>query len=553
MITDQTVFLVVDDADSMRKINSSQLATLGARNLLLANNGLEALKILAIRHVDVIISDWNMPVMTGFELLVKVRSDPRLAHLPFIMITADCEREQITQLIAKGVSSILVKPYNTQHLAQHLARAMRHRPRPLPQPVVQAATKAVALTRSKRRRTTLLVVDDMPDNLRLISGLFMRDYRVRVAQNGAAALAICTSDTPPDLVLLDVMMPDMDGFELASRLRSHARTSHIPLIFVTAKTDPDAQQRGLELGAVDFVHKPINPQQLQRQVGNLLRHVERHRQVQAEYDDLLELARLREEAEQIGRHDLKGPASAIIGLTRHLLEGGSLLPGQRRMLGLLEENAQQLLALVNLSAQLYKIESGQFELQPVEVELAPMLDKMAEAARLTYQAKSLVIELGLPEQDEVAPVWGDTTLCYSLLNNLLKNACEAAPIGTRVRMLLDEGEAQLSIRIENQPAVPENFRPLFFDKYSTSGKQGGSGLGTYSAKKLAEAQGGHLELLVDDDRDSTCLRLTLPFARHASKRNPQEPAPNGIQAATHVLGDAPAARGTYPDSQPHLT
>jgi CheY-like chemotaxis protein len=74
-----------------------------------------------------------MPVMTGFELLLKVRGDERLAHLPFIMITADCEREQVRQLIANGVSSILVKPYNTQHLAQHLARAMRHRPRILPQ------------------------------------------------------------------------------------------------------------------------------------------------------------------------------------------------------------------------------------------------------------------------------------------------------------------------------------------------------------------------------------------------------------------------------------
>jgi K+-sensing histidine kinase KdpD len=107
--------------------------------------------------------------------------------------------------------------------------------------------------------------------------------------------------------------------------------------------------------------------------------------------------------------------------------------------------------------------------------------------------------------------WGDATLCYSLLGNLLKNACEAAPERTRVRIQLVLGE-RLSLCMENQPAVPQAFRPRFFDKYSSQDKQGGTGLGTYSAKMLAEAQGGTLELQVDDAQNSTCLLLTLPSA-----------------------------------------
>ena len=510
MITEQTVFLVVDDADSMRRINSSQLTRLGARQILLANNGLEALKILETRRVDVIISDWNMPVMSGLDLLHRVRSSESLAHLPFIMITAECERDQINQLIASGVSSILVKPYNSQDLVQHLTRAMRHRPKPLP--VVQVQPEVVKAPAPKeKRRPTLLVVDDMPDNLSLISGLFRKDYRVRVAQNGNAALAICTSDDPPDLLLLDVMMPNMDGFELASQLRSHPRASHIPLIFITAMTEPEAQQRGLELGAVDFVSKPIDPHMLRLRVSNLLRHVERHCQVQADYNELLELARLREEVEQIARHDLKAPLSGILGLAQGLLEGGNLLPGQERMLWLLEDSGQQVLNMLDLSATLHRIETGRFELQPTHVVLAPMLGSMVEAARMTYQAKSLVIELSLPDVDpnESVQAWGDQLLCYSLLNNLLKNACEAAPEGSRVRVQVAMDE-QLSIRLENQPAVAEAFRPHFFDKYSSLGKKNGNGLGTYSAKKLALAQGGALELQVDDALDTTCLLLTLP-------------------------------------------
>lgn len=514
MITEQTVFLVVDDADSMRRINSSQLTRLGARQVLLANNGLEALKILEARRVDVIISDWNMPVMSGLELLHQVRSSEKLAHLPFIMITAECEREQINQLIASGVSSILVKPYNSQDLAQHLARAMQHRPQPRPLAPAQPEVVKVA-AKAEKRRPTLLVVDDMPDNLSLIAGLFREDYRVRVAQDGNAALAICTSDDPPDLLLLDVMMPNMDGFELASQLRSHARASHIPLIFITAMSEPQAKQRALELGAVDFVNKPIDPHLLRLRVSNLLRHVERHCQMQADYNDLLELAHLREEAEQITRHDLKAPLSGILGIAQGLLEGGNLLPGQERMLWLLEDSGQQVLSMLDLSAVLHRIETGRFELQPACVAVASMLGNMVEAARLTYQAKSLVIELSLPDPEQSEPVQalGEQMLCYSLLNNLLKNACEAAPEGSRVRVqvALDE---QLSVRLENQPAVAEAFRPHFFDKYSSLGKKNGSGLGTYSAKKLALAQGGALELQVDDEQDITSLLLTLPRLDH---------------------------------------
>lgn len=514
MIAEQSVFLVVDDADSMRRINSNQLSRLGARQILLANNGLEARKILEARRVDVIVSDWNMPVMSGLDLLLWVRANQKLAHLPFIMITAECEREQIKQLITSGVSSILVKPYNPQDLAQHLARAMRHRPQlqTLPQPRVPAnAQLARSAPKVASRRPTLLVVDDLPDNLSLIAGLFREDYRVRVAQDGSTALAICTSDDPPDLLLLDVMMPNMDGFELASQLRGHPQASRIPLIFITAMDEPEARRKAMELGAVEFVGKPVEPALLRLQVSNLLRHVERHCQVQAEYDDLLDLARLRDDVEQIVRHDLKAPLSGILGLARSLLEGGNLLPGQEHMLRLLEDSSQQVLSMIDLSAVLHRIETGSFELQPSAVALPAMLAGMVEAARMTYQSKALVIELDLPEPtcSETLSALGERRLCYSLLNNLLKNACEAAPEGSRVRVQLRAGE-QLNVVMENQPAVPPDFRPHFFDKYSSLGKKNGSGLGTYSARQLALAQGGSLELQVDDARNTTRLLLSLP-------------------------------------------
>ena len=108
-------------------------------------------------------------------------------------------------------------------------------------------------------KATILVVDDTPDNLTLMSGLLKDRYRVKVANNGARALKIAESDTPPDLILLDIMMPEMDGYEVCRHLKAGIKTRDIPVIFLTAKTDVLDETRGFELGASDYITKPISP------------------------------------------------------------------------------------------------------------------------------------------------------------------------------------------------------------------------------------------------------------------------------------------------------
>jgi putative two-component system response regulator len=106
---------------------------------------------------------------------------------------------------------------------------------------------------------TVLVVDDTPENLELMSELLMDHYRVKIASSGAKALKIAHSETPPDLILLDIMMPEMDGYEVCRQLKANPATHHIPVIFLTAKSDPNDEKQGLELGAVDYITKPISP------------------------------------------------------------------------------------------------------------------------------------------------------------------------------------------------------------------------------------------------------------------------------------------------------
>jgi putative two-component system response regulator len=108
-------------------------------------------------------------------------------------------------------------------------------------------------------KATVLVVDDTPDNLSLMSGLLKDDYKVKVANGGEKALKIAQSDNPPDLILLDIMMPGMDGYEVCQHLKSNPATRDIPVIFLTAKTEVEDEKKGLELGAVDYITKPVSP------------------------------------------------------------------------------------------------------------------------------------------------------------------------------------------------------------------------------------------------------------------------------------------------------
>lgn len=109
------------------------------------------------------------------------------------------------------------------------------------------------------KKSTILVVDDTPDNLMLMHSLLKADYKVKVANGGEKALKIVSSDAPPDLILLDIMMPEMDGYEVCRQLKANAATRDIPVIFLTAKAEIEDERRGLELGAVDYITKPISP------------------------------------------------------------------------------------------------------------------------------------------------------------------------------------------------------------------------------------------------------------------------------------------------------
>jgi two-component system sensor histidine kinase/response regulator len=538
---EQATFLVVDDFEAMRRITINQLRQMGAKRMLEAANGAEAMEILRRENVSMVISDWNMPVMSGLELLLAVRGDSNYAALPFIMITAEAERERVQRAIDAGVSELLVKPYTpalfTARLERGFSRAAR---RPVtrdaegttvqltdtPQgPLADVPHTAVAGEYgdptvvaepaivpedgepTQENLPTILVVDDTPDNLHLLAQMFKDDYRVKLATNGKKALAICQGNSPPDLILLDVMMPDMDGFDVAKALRANPASDHIPIIFVTALTDEHSRLRGLELGAVEFVSKPINPHLLRVRVRNFMRYISMHRELQASYDAMMEAAHLKEEVEQITRHDLKGPLAAVIGLIQSVQQQAGLSNEQQESLRLAEEAALQTIGIINLSAELYKIETGRFVLKPQAVAVGQVLERLSAMSRKAYAARGLRIDFQPPRNSLVAS--GDQMFCYSIFQNLLKNACEAAPPNSTILVTIKAEGNEIVTSIGNGGTVPTAIRERFFDKFATAGKDGGTGIGTYSARLLTEAQGGSIAMATSDADNKTELTVRL--------------------------------------------
>jgi len=112
---------------------------------------------------------------------------------------------------------------------------------------------------NNEQKQTVLVVDDAPENILLITSLLEDLYRVKIANNGKQALRIAFSNEPPDIILLDITMPEMDGYEVCRHLKSDPKTMYIPVIFLTAKSEIEDELKGFELGAADFITKPISP------------------------------------------------------------------------------------------------------------------------------------------------------------------------------------------------------------------------------------------------------------------------------------------------------
>lgn len=365
----------------------------------------------------------------------------------------------------------------------------------------------------KEDNGVILLVDDQPESIFVVKSALDQKFIIKIATRGSLALKIAAAGGV-DLILLDIVMPEMDGYEVCRRLKNNPETENIPVVFLTSKENQEDEVIGLELGAVDFIRKPSNPTVVLMRCINIVAYQKAKRALDQQNEKLQQALTVRENIERLTQHDLKGPLTGILGIPQIFLEADNLTEGQKTILRMMEKSGYVMLEMINRSLDLIKMENGSYQLCPEKFDLIEVLERVVGDLRRVAVAKGVTVEMTsldhLDEQGSFSVV-GEKMLCYPLFFNLILNAIEASDRDCVVILHLSCGNEGRIIRITNTGEVPEAIREQFFDKYVTFGKKNGTGLGTYSAWLSVKTQNGKINLDTSQPGRTT-VAVTLPFS-----------------------------------------
>lgn len=368
---------------------------------------------------------------------------------------------------------------------------------------------------------SVLVVDDNPKNLQLMSAMLKQQgYKLYITNSGENALAFL-ENTLPDLILLDVMMPGLSGFEVCRMIKRQDRYQDIPVIFLTAKTEVEDIVEGFESGAVDYIAKPFHPQEVFARVSNHLQ-LKRTRETLAEQNK--KLALLNQEKDKffsIIAHDLRGPVTGLAGITELLYkETGSCHDENiKELVELLHTTSVQVVDLLFNLLEWARIQMNAISFEPDNLLLKPVVDKAVRTFRNAIQDKNLTVSVDL---DESVLAYADVNQLGTILRNLISNAIKFTPTGGSVTLTAtstDQHQIRLAVADSGIGMGPELLEKLFRldQKVSRPGTEGetSNGIGLLLCQDLVKRQGGQLSV-ESAEGSGTTFSFTLPAKRELS-------------------------------------
>lgn len=356
----------------------------------------------------------------------------------------------------------------------------------------------------------ILAVDDSSDNLFLVQTILEdKGYKVSLAESGHEALAQIEKE-PPDLILLDVMMPGMDGYEVTRRVRQgHQRLGFIPILLITAHQQSSVVE-GLDAGADDFIRKPVDMDELLARVRSLLR-------LKHSIDEQQRLSRQREDFVSRLTHDLRTPLVAADRTLNLFLQNafGEITPEMQEIIGVMIRSNKNLLQMVNTLLEVYRHDAGSKNLTFAPVNLYDLAQDVVQELDPLAQAQGLRLQIEQPTQPPLQPpqdsnlpsftVLGDRLELRRVLLNLVGNAIKFTDAGQiTIRLGREAGPMATSeslgdwvcIQVEDTGAgIPIEDQPMLFERFRQGDhKRAGSGLGLYLSRRIVEAHRGTISL-----------------------------------------------------------
>ncbi|MBD3234246.1 MAG: response regulator [candidate division Zixibacteria bacterium] len=355
----------------------------------------------------------------------------------------------------------------------------------------------------------ILLVDDEEFNLELLKGYLNRqDYELITAMDGQTALET-VDNMPPDLILLDVMMPEIDGLEVCRRLKASSKYSSIPIIIITALDDTEHHVGAIEAGADDFIPKPVNESVLMARVRGYLKT----KQLSDEVKRLMEFKR---NLTNMVVHDLNNPLTSIIGNLDLIKTDENIDDSLRPLIDRAYTAAQNAAKMLENLLSIERMESGMLELNPRVTNIADLVKHVAQLQETNFLKKGLSVKL---EGKENLEVECDPDLLERIFQNLLNNAIKFAPDESEIEIHWKENPNDFHLSVANHgPTIPQEQQKNVFDKFAQVENRPeitrkGYGLGLAFCKMAIEAHSGSIKVTspVPDWEDGVQLEIRIPI------------------------------------------
>lgn len=362
----------------------------------------------------------------------------------------------------------------------------------------------------------ILVADDEPKNRELLHDLLeAAGHSVIEAENGTMVLEKVNSEAC-DVILLDVMMPQMDGLEVCRQLKQNPATTHIPVLIVSALSDKEQRLQGIEAGANDYLTKPIDPKDVLLRVRNALDAKRLYDQVQENLDKLLELEKLRDNLTNMIVHDMRSPLMGITGYLEilEMSAGEKLNSEDMSFIRYARSSGLVLVDMINSLLDISRLEQGEMPLDITESDVDVLIqDALNSLGSLTKN-----VSLLYQKQSSPVMVNCDAGLVTRIIANLVGNAVKFTPEGKAITISVERNGEGVKLCVEDTgPGIPSKYHEKIFEKFGQveirqQRKMYSTGLGLTFCKLAVDAHGGDIGVESEVDKGST-FWFTLPGPR----------------------------------------